>query len=319
MKEFIKMSQEEQNAYMKTLEKYDDEIIPRLMRKTEAWTASDLKEYYDGVNILTAWRKYSPQVDTLRTLNPRKYIVSLSKYIKVVRENSPLGKMKTIEANDARKFYATVTKEGEPDENGIVNSPSVNGKAENSWLDVNGRLPKELSVYKSLLSPQTQKETDKLTDLYSAFTYNSDMAKNLALNGASKEEIAPYSQKAVEAQNSISDLWEKVDAEKILIEQNMQKGKPAAEVNPANVIDPIIVPTKSPGAYTKEDIDKMMNPVFATECRIARIEANQKYISRADMKDTPKSIAQKKLRIAELEAWGVAVDEKYKVGLGNPE
>lgn len=315
MKEFNRMSDEEKESYMEKVIKYDEEVIPRLLRKTEAWIDSDLKEYYAGVELLTAWRKFSPMVDTLRTLNPNKYIVSLAKYIKNVRENSPLGQMRTISADDKRKFYSTVTKEEGLDEDGIRTSGSHIGKAEESWLDIDGRLPKELSQYKHLLSVHTQRETEALSDLYSAFTFNSEMAKNLALQGASKEEIASYSKAAVDAQNQISDLWEKVDAEKLVIEQNLQKGTSIAEANPANVIDPIVVTGKSRGAYTKDEIDRMINKVFATECRIARIEANQKYISRDDMKLTARTIAQKKLRIHELEAWGVTVDEKYKSGL----
>lgn len=314
MKEFIRMSEKEKMEYMEKLDRFAEEVLPNLLVRTDVWTSLNLKEYYDGVELLTAWRKYSPQVDTFKTLSPQKYIASLQRYIDMVRSNSELGKMRTISSNDKRRFYANVHKENAPDENGLSMGEKVVGEVEDLWKPVNGRLPKELSKYIHLLSPRMQHESKRFPELYSELSYASDTAKEMALKGMPDSEVAVYTKRAVTAQNEISDLWEKIDEEKISIERKIQQGE---KVKPVQSIDydPVIVPGKSKGSYTKDEIDRMTDPVFQTECRLSRIEANQKYISREDVTLTPKNIEKRRTRIAELEAWGVPVDDKYRIGL----
>lgn len=314
MKEFIRMSPTEKMEYMEKIDHFAEEVLPRLLARTEVWTSLDLKDYYDGVELLTAWRRYAPQVDTFRTLSPKKYITSLQRYVEQVRNNSELGQMKTISASDKRRFYANVHKESEPDENGIIDKTPIVGKVEDTWKLVDGRLPKELALYKHLLSPRMQQESTRLPELYSEFSYASDTAKELALKGEPKEKIAVYTQRAIAAQNAISDIWEKIDIEKFAIEKEAAEGK-KPEPKTTDNVDPIVVPGKSKGSYTRQEIEQMKDPVFQTECRLARIEANQKYISREDVNLTPKNIEKRRMRIQELEEWGISVDKKYKQGL----
>lgn len=315
MKEFIRMTPNEQTAYMEKIDKFAEETLPRLITKTEAWLEQDLKEYYAGVELLNAWRKYTTKVQQLRSWNPRTYITTLQRYIEQVRQSSELGKLRTISANDTRKFYANVPHEQGPDQYGISGSYTPSGNVEQTWHTVDGRLPKDLSAYKHLLSPRTRQETEKFRDLYSKLTFNSEMAKTLAQKEAPKNEIAPYAQRAVEAENAIADIWEKVDIERAEIEKKLNIDKDSDTPETSQGTDPIIVPGKPKGSYTKDEIERMTDKVFATECRIARVDANQKYISRTDTKNTAKNIRQKKLRIQELEDWGIEVDEKYKEGL----
>lgn len=315
MKEFTRMTPQEQTLHIEKVDKFADGAMLRLLAKTEAWTDQDLKEYYDGVELLRAWRKYDPAIQQFRSLNPKTYITSLSRYINKVRENSPLGKMRTISANDKRLFYANVPKEQSPDKYGISPEYQKGGPVDQTWLDVEGRLPKELAAYKHLLSTRMQKESEKFPDLYSEFTYASEMAKNLAEKGSTKEDIATYTQRAVAAQNEISDLWEKIDIEKSGIEKKLREGETVNPNETADDYDPIIIPGKTKGSYTKKEIDQMKDPVFRTECRMARIDANLKYISRTDVDNTAKNRKKKRLRIEELEAWDIPVEEKYKTPL----
>ena len=64
------------------------------------------------------------------------------------------------------------------------------------------------------------------------------------------------------------------------------------------------VEVKSPGAYTKEEIDAMDDEEMKQNCRTARIEANKKYVRRDDVQMTDERKMEMMLRIAELVAWG---------------
>ena len=301
------MSEKEKDAYHLRLTKYTDETYPRLCAKADAWAEADVKDFNEGLELVSTFRFTHPFLSSAYRYDAVKRLKKLGELLLRVRAKTELARMSTNPENSDKHYLAILPTSKKIDENGneVPKKPF-------EMPAVDGRRPEHLSQYIHQLSPELQKESKNLENWYLQLASHKERALLLTNDSrATKEDIAHEAKETVRIESIILNFWERVDLDwqratgKTIDESDMLalQGE-AARLNRQVV--------KSAGEYTKEEIDAMDDEEMQDNCRRARIEANKKYVRRTDVQMSDERREQITLRIAELVAWGQSVPAAAK-------
>ena len=267
-------------------------------KKVDAAMNTDIKEYHSLLELLL-------EVSDDRAMNrqfewgdPARYIGRLKSVLSRLKKLSKYPKLIDSPELRDKKYFAEIplhTESQIPDASPVQPVPvqETTGKW-SRWL--------KFDTYKDLLSSELKKEGEGLGELFTQRRYYHDLMKNQEKEGVDPKEISRTVENLKQANSRIEDYFDRVEAFMNGTDQTEQdelklraNGKPS-------------------GSFSKEEIDQMMSysPEFAGACKMKRMEANRKYLSRTDLKN-PKDPDEILLRFRELKEWGMDVSQYESV------
>ena len=306
MKDYKQMSSEEKKSYIERVEKWNDETFPQLMAQVTSWMNVPVKEFNEGLKLVSAINRARPFVIAHRSYKSVDVVLNkMHALLNEVREKSGLKQLRTIPVNDTRKWFAATEVKSAPDENGVVTVKKYEEP------EVDGRRPQHVSEYVHLLPKNLQQEAMNLKQMHMELAMYRGEAEELSKDAhATKEQIAEKARKAVDTEQRIRLLYATIDAAyKKATNQKLNEDEEALlmeEEQPATF--------KRAGEYTKAEIDAMAPGKTKDDITSARIDADKRYLRR-DVKVTEEYKQQLELRIKELVEWGVEIGDKGKMKL----
>ena len=305
MKDYKQMASAEQKDYIERVEKWNDETFPQLMAQVTSWMNVPVKEFNEGLKLVSAINRARPFVVAHRSYKSVEVVSNkMHALLNEVREKSGLKQLRTIPVNDTRKWFAATEVKSAPDENGVVTVKKYEEP------EVDGRRPQHVSEYVHLLPKSLQQEAMNLKQMHMELSMYRGEAEELSKQpGATKEQVAEKAKAAVELEQRIRTLYATIDAA-----YKQAKGQ---ELSPeeADLLAPAEEPVlfKRAGEYTKEEIDAMPEGQKKDECIAARQEADKKYLRRAPKNITEEYKEQLSLRVKELLDWGLEISETARL------
>ena len=307
MKDYKQMTSAEQKDYIERVEKWNDETFPQLMAQVTSWMNVPVKEFNEGLKLVSAINRARPFVIAHRSYKSVEVVLNkMHALLNEVREKSGLNQLRTIPVNDKRKWFAATEVKSAPDENGVVTIKKYEEP------EVDGRRPQHVSEYVHLLPKSLQQEAMNLKQMHMELAMYRGEAEELSKDAhATKEQIAEKARKAVDTEQRIRLLYATLDAAyKKATNQKLNEDEEALlmqeEEQPAAF--------KRAGEYTKAEIDAMAPGKTKDDITAARIDADKRYLRR-DVKVTDEYKQQLELRIKELVEWGVEIGDKGKMKL----
>ena len=307
MKDYKQMTSAEQKDYIERVEKWNDETFPQLMAQVTSWMNVPVKEFNEGLKLVSAINRARPFVVAHRSYKSVEVVLNkMHALLNEVREKSGLKQLRTIPVNDKRKWFAATEVKSAPDENGVVTVKKYEEP------EVDGRRPQHVSEYVHLLPKSLQQEAMNLKQMHMELAMYRGEAEELSKDAhATKEQIAEKARKAVDTEQRIRLLYATIDAAyKKATNQKLNEDEEALlmqeEEQPATF--------KRAGEYTKAEIDAMAPGKTKDDITAARIDADKRYLRR-DVKVTEEYKQQLELRIKELVEWGVEIGDKGKMKL----
>ena len=307
MKDYKQMTSAEQKDYIERVEKWNDETFPQLMAQVTSWMNVPVKEFNEGLKLVSAINRARPFVIAHRSYKSVEVVLNkMHALLNEVREKSGLKLLRTIPVNDTRKWFAATEVKSAPDENGVVTVKKYEEP------EVDGRRPQHVSEYVHLLPKNLQQEAMNLKQMHMELAMYRGEAEELSKDAhATKEQIAEKARKAVDTEQRIRLLYATIDAAyKKATNQKLNEDEEALlmqeEEQPATF--------KRAGEYTKAEIDAMAPGKTKDDITAARIDADKRYLRR-DVKVTDEYKQQLELRIKELVEWGVEIGDKGKMKL----
>jgi hypothetical protein len=310
MKDYKQMSSEEQKSYIERVDKWNEETFPQLMAQASSWMNVPVKEFNEGLKLVSAINRARPFVVAHRSYKSVEVVLNkMHALLNEVREKSGLKQLRTIPVNDKRKWFAATEVKSAPDENGVVTVKKYEEP------EVDGRRPQHVSEYIHLLPKSLQQEAMNLKQMHMELSMYRGEAEELSKDAhATKEQIAEKARKAVDTEQRIRLLYATIDAAyKKAMGQKLNEDEEALLAQEEE--QPQIF--KRAGEYTKEEIDAMPAGKMKEDCIAARKEADKKYVRREPKNITDDYKAQLELRVNELLAWGEEITEKMLQQLSN--
>lgn len=302
MKDYTTMSSAEKTSYIERVEKWNEETYPQLMAQVTSWMNVPVKEFNEGLKLVSAIKRARPFVIAHRSYKNVDVVLNKMRSLLVeVQEKSGRSKLRTIPAGDTRKWFAATTVKSEPDEDGVVTVKKYEEP------EVDGMRPQHVSEYIHLLPKHIQEEARNLKQMHMELSMYRGEAEELSKQpGVAKEQVAEKAKAAVEMEQRIRTLYATIDA--AYKQSQGQKLLPEEEALLAPADEPTTM--KRAGEYTKEEIDKMPEGRMKDECTAARIDADKRYLRRGSSNITEEYKAQLTLRVKELLEWGIEIAEK---------
>lgn len=307
MKDYKQMTSAEQKDYIERVERWNDETFPQLMAQVTSWMNVPVKEFNEGLKLVSAINRARPFVVAHRSYKDVTVVLKkIQSLLHEIREKSGLSRLREIPAGDKRKWFAATEVKSAPDENGVVTVKKYEEP------EVDGRRPQHVSEYVHLLPKSLQQEAMNLKQMHMELAMYRGEAEELSKDAhATKEQIAEKARKAVDTEQRIRLLYATIDAAyKKATNQKLNEDEEALlmqeEEQPATF--------KRAGEYTKAEIDAMAPGKTKDDITAARIDADKRYLRR-DVKVTDEYKQQLELRIKELVEWGVEIGDKGKMKL----
>lgn len=260
-----------------------------LRKRTDAWLQTDIKEYNSGVKLLQEWLhddfmvrqfvkgtpvRYSQNLRTV--LNKLKEITNYPRLIDTKEKRDKLY-IANLPVDKDKQLPQTIRKEE-------IAPPPV--KAEwDRYADLDSYYPR--------LSTELQKKADGLSDMFLNRRRLHELVKRYSKENVQPELIESTLEELSNQENAIQDIYDSFE---------VFFNAPEKTENESQYFE---VPkgSKPSGTFTKEQIERMEDPVFKALCKEKRIEANKKYINRKDV-NNPSEV---ELRKQELDEWEVPV------------
>ena len=255
-----------------------------LRKRTEAALSVDTKEYYSLVKLLSEWTSSTSAINQFLRGEPERYSARLRDVLRRLKDRPQYPAIIDNHGKPAKILVAEV-----PYLKGtqIPNIPSPS-KPEEPKMPPGWSRYSRFEDYREKLPPQLQQEGDE--NLVAWMKNRSRLhqtAKALEKEKADEATIAKVIAELDQQECCIQNYFDRVE--------RFMNGEGEEEI-PTNA--------KPSGRFTKAQIDQMKDPLFAAECKLRRIEANRKYISRKDMEYRPEL----ELRKQELRDWNIDFD-----------
>lgn len=305
MKDYTLMSSEEKTAYFERIDKWNDETFPQLMAQATSWMNVPVKEFNEGLKLVSAIKRARPFVVAHRSFKNVDVVLNkMRSLLSEVQEKSGRSKLRSIPAGDKRKWFATTEVKSEPDEDGVVTVKNYEEP------EVDGKRPQHISEYIHLLPDDIQREAKNLKQMHMELAMYRGEAEELSKQpGVAKEQVAEKAKAAVEMEQKIRLLYMTIDAFYKDLQGKKLSPEEEALVAPS-AAEPIVM--KRAGEYTKVEIDAMPEGRQKDECLVARQEADKKYLRRGSKNITEEYKEQLMVRTQELLDWGLDISEKAR-------
>lgn len=294
------MDDKERLEYLANVEKWTEKTYPRLAALDDSWKESDMKDYFSGLELVSALQKAQGFLASHMRYDAKKRLEVLNRLLIEVREKAGMKRI-----THKVKHTAVVPGPAKVNEEGV----EVPRKPF-EMPEVSDRRPEHISQYMHLLPEELRAEAQGISGLYDQMAHWRSRAEYLALDPrADQQMVARAAKNTVKYEERILNFWQRVD----LAYEKSTKGKTDEQLakelarEAAEMAKPEV---KSAGEYTKAEIEAMEEGGQKEGCRKARIEANKKYLRRDDTQMTDDRKAQMKLRAAELVEWGIPVSKR---------
>lgn len=304
MKDYTQMSSEEKKSYFERIDKWNDETFPQLMAQVTSWMNVPVKEFNEGLKLVSAIKRARPFVIAHRSYKNVDVVLNkMHALLNEVREKSGLKQVRAMPVNDKRKWFAATEVKSAPDEDGVVTIKTYEEP------EVDGMRPQHVSEYVHLLPKDIQEEAKNLKQMHMELSMYRGEAEELSKQpGVAKEQVAEKAKAAVEMEQKIRTLYATIDAS--YKKAKNQPLTPEEEELLAPAEDPQMF--KRAGEYTKAEIDAMPEGRKKDECLAARQEADKKYLRRGSKNITDEYKQQLALRVKELQDWDIEITDKIK-------
>lgn len=316
LKSYKRMDEKEKLEYLANVEKWTEETYPRLAALDDSWKEADMKDYFSGLELVSALQKAQGFLASHMRYDAKKRLEVLNRLLIEVRTKAGMKRI-----SHQVKHTALVPGPAKVNEEGV----EVPRKPF-EMPEVSDRRPEHISQYIHLLPENLRNESKDIAGLYDQLAHWRSRAEYLALDPrADRHMVSRAAKNTVKYESMILNFWQRVDLEYA----KAKKGKEDAELMAqlAREAEQLAKPeVKSAGEYTKAEIDAMEDEEMAENCKKARIEANKKYLRRDDTQMNDERKAQMQLRASELLEWGlqlsmkaIALFEKYGVDIPQVE
>lgn len=296
-KNFKLMNENEKKEYIERFAKWDNESFPKLMALYDSWEKVPVKDFDEGLKLASTLMNARSFIGAAYQYSANRAIEKLNGFLRDIRELSGLSKLNGRPANDRTHYRAVVPEKGQPQEDGTLK------RKEYKQEEVDGRRPEHLHEYIHLLPADLQRETEHFDEMYLALAeYRGRVEVLVEHPDSDKEMIAEFADKAIRQEQEIRKLWGKVDK---AYKSAVNGGEPEPEID-------YYQDEKKPGEYTREEIEAMEEGETKELCKRKRIEANKRYIRRADVEVTDEYKRQMSIRIRELMGWRERVSAKAR-------
>lgn len=308
------MTQQELDQYWTDIQRWNDEVYPRLCALTDAWTDCDIKDYKEGIRLASALRsarEFCSQpmaADAVKRLKRiRYYMNEVDKFIKrnklephiisAVTEKRPLmgvvAPLPTINESGEAVPSAPVRRYSHKD---VVNETSEQGKFSSSFH------PDHLSDYIQRLSPQLQKESLNLQTWYLELSeYHYVLEKLVSDKRSSQADRRYYARLVTKIENKILSFYHRVNAEweelngkrvSSEVKKELEQERRSADISTVN----------EGGSMPKTEIDELTDKELRERLTKQRIKRNIRYLAeRSARSDAPE---QMRIALQEMKEWG---------------
>lgn len=312
LKSYKRMDEKEKLEYLANVEKWTEETYPRLAALDDSWKEADMKDYFSGLELVSALQKAQGFLASHMRYDAKKRLEVLNRLLIEVRTKAGMKRI-----SHQVKHTALVPGPAKINEEGV----EVPRKPF-EMPEVSDRRPEHISQYIHLLPENLRNEAKDIAGLYDQLAHWRSRAEYLALDPrADRHMVSRAAKNTVKYESMILNFWQRVDLEYAKAVKGKEETELMAEL--AREAERLAKPeVKSAGEYTKAEIDAMEDEEMAENCKKARIEANKKYLRRDDTQMNDERKAQMQLRAKELLDWGlqlsmkaIALFEKYGVDI----
>lgn len=316
LKSYKRMDEKEKLEYLANVEKWTEETYPRLAALDDSWKEADMKDYFSGLELVSALQKAQGFLASHMRYDAKKRLEVLNRLLIEVRTKAGMKRI-----SHQVKHTALVPGPAKVNEEGV----EVPRKPF-EMPEVSDRRPEHISQYIHLLPENLRNEAKDIAGLYDQLAHWRSRAEYLALDPrADRYMVSRAAKNTVKYESMILNFWQRVDLEYAKAKKGKEDAELMAEL--AREAEQLAKPeVKSAGEYTKAEIDAMEDEEMAENCKKARIEANKKYLRRDDTQMNDERKAQMQLRASELLEWGlqlsmkaIALFEKYGVDIPQVE
>lgn len=316
LKSYKRMDEKEKLEYLANVEKWTEETYPRLAALDDSWKEADMKDYFSGLELVSALQKAQGFLASHMRYDAKKRLEVLNRLLIEVRTKAGMKRI-----SHQVKHTALVPGPAKVNEEGV----EVPRKPF-EMPEVSDRRPEHISQYIHLLPENLRNEAKDIAGLYDQLAHWRSRAEYLALDPrADRYMVSRAAKNTVKYESMILNFWQRVDLEYAKAVKGKEEAELMAEL--AREAEQLAKPeVKSAGEYTKAEIDAMEDEEMAENCKKARIEANKKYLRRDDTQMNEERKAQMQLRAKELLEWGlqlsmkaIALFEKYGVDIPQVE
>ena len=316
LKSYKRMDEKEKLEYLANVEKWTEETYPRLAALDDSWKEADMKDYFSGLELVSALQKAQGFLASHMRYDAKKRLEVLNRLLIEVRTKAGMKRI-----SHQVKHTALVPGPAKVNEEGV----EVPRKPF-EMPEVSDRRPEHISQYIHLLPENLRNESKDIAGLYDQLAHWRSRAEYLALDPrADRHMVSRAAKNTVKYESMILNFWQRVDLEYAKAVKGKEEAELMAEL--AREAEMLAKPeVKSAGEYTKAEIDAMEDEEMAENCKKARIEANKKYLRRDDTQMNDERKVQMQLRAGELLEWGlqlsmkaIALFEKYGVDIPQVE
>ena len=316
LKSYKRMDEKEKLEYLANVEKWTEETYPRLAALDDSWKEADMKDYFSGLELVSALQKAQGFLASHMRYDAKKRLEVLNRLLIEVRTKAGMKRI-----SHQVKHTALVPGPAKVNEEGV----EVPRKPF-EMPEVSDRRPEHISQYIHLLPENLRNEAKDIAGLYDQLAHWRSRAEYLALDPrADRYMVSRAAKNTVKYESMILNFWQRVDLEYAKAKKGKEDAELMAEL--AREAEMLAKPeVKSAGEYTKDEIDAMEDEEMAENCKKARIEANKKYLRRDDTQMNDERKVQMQLRASELLEWGfqlsmkaIALFEKYGVDIPQVE
>lgn len=316
LKSYKRMDEKEKLEYLANVEKWTEETYPRLAALDDSWKEADMKDYFSGLELVSALQKAQGFLASHMRYDAKKRLEVLNRLLIEVRTKAGMKRI-----SHQVKHTALVPGPAKVNEEGV----EVPRKPF-EMPEVSDRRPEHISQYIHLLPDNLRNEAKDIAGLYDQLAHWRSRAEYLALDPrADRHMVSRAAKNTVKYESMILNFWQRVDLEYAKAVKGKEEAELMAEL--AREAEMLAKPeVKSAGEYTKAEIDAMEDEEMEENCKKARIEANKKYLRRDDTQMNDERKAQMQLRASELLEWGlqlsmkaISLFEKYGVDIPQVE
>lgn len=320
------MTGEQVEQYWTKVRRWNEESYPRLCALCDAWTDTDIKEYDEGLRLVSALRSARDFVGAAykmdirqRMKNIHAFIDEIADYIRRnadelhivfeassdgvvdVQSHSTRRRLNNPEKREIRKFVVRTSRPTVVDEDGNESAPPPAEIPE-----VDGRRPQHLSQYIGSLPENLQKESRNIDGWYLLLAdYHNHLHLLVDDPRSSEADRRYYAEQVALTEQKILNLWHRIDV--AWEEVNGRQVDPKVKQSLAHEARNLATSGKVRGdqEFTRQEIEAMDEGDEKERIRKARIQRDKHFIQRCTAASKPKSREKVRIAAQELHDWGI--------------
>jgi hypothetical protein len=297
MKNILQMSYEEKLLLLDRADAWM-EAYPSLRAAVSSWEDAPVKDFDDGLLLCSCLRRAHSFIEDAYKFNALKCLdminLTLEEVVRIARPSGP----RTESEKATKKIKAFVPKAPAPDEDGVVvKRTEAERLAMDEEMASDKYRPQNLADYIQLLPQSLQAEArDVKKRYYTPLREARVRLESLTENpDATDEQRAEAANRLAAADDALAEFWQRVDKAYRVV-----SGTATTDDDKS----------KKLSDFTKAEIEAIEDEQQREHLKVARIDADKKYLRRSDLPEGDDTASELSLRAAELIAWGVKLSPR---------